>query len=167
MLSYILCTKRFLGPCAYIEWCILKNHYLNCRFRHKIPRSYWLWKNIFLNGQVSLDLSHICSKVWPSVLLVWYCSNVNTNTKRVLLCHTFLFTSTCLVYGISTGCYNFSRPLHPWQLLVQATDCRMDLAELENVLAGTLSPDQNIRKAAELHLKKVCSFACYQIFVLS
>ncbi|XP_063677673.1 importin-7-like [Bolinopsis microptera] len=33
--------------------------------------------------------------------------------------------------------------------------CRMDLSELENVLAGTLSPDQNIRKSAELHLKKI------------
>ena len=34
----------------------------------------------------------------------------------------------------------------------------MDLSELENVLAGTLSPDQNVRKAAELHLKKVWFF---------
>ena len=34
----------------------------------------------------------------------------------------------------------------------------MDLGELENVLAGTLSPDQNIRKAAELHLRKVGSY---------
>ena len=31
----------------------------------------------------------------------------------------------------------------------------MELAELENVLAATLSSDQTIRKTAELNLKKV------------
>ena len=34
----------------------------------------------------------------------------------------------------------------------------MELAELENVLAATLSSDQTIRKTAELNLKKVWLF---------